>query len=457
MKFQLLLLPALALGLVGCLGGPATQADDREGDVLSPQPDGVGAQCAGSAQCASDLRCLRLEDGQYCVATCTGDAQCASNLCNAVAGSEVGWCEFAQVDPGVGDSCVATEDCSDDLRCLALDQARVCVSTCGSHADCPSGVCNPVDGSSIGWCEYRGIDPGPDPDPDPGNNGQGPGNNGQDPDPDPDPGNNGQDPGPDPDPEPQLSASGLECDCDSNCADVGGQSGICVQGICMVQASGSCASGGSRGECPGGFRCWNGTGVNVCYPDCGANACEGSCDGDNSCVRRNGQGCYQSCGTLCEQPGNPPDGGPPGGGPDPDPDPDPGPEGACGTDVETRQMELMNADRRSNGLPALACHTGIGLVAREHSEDMARRGFFSHSNPEGQQPWDRVREAGIDGWRSVGENIAYGYPTPEAVETTWMNSPGHRANILNSGYTHIGVGAYNDNGTWYWTQVFATF
>ena len=77
--------------------------------------------------------------------------------------------------------------------------------------------------------------------------------------------------------------------------------------------------------------------------------------------------------------------------------------------------------------------------------------------PQGQQPWDRVSAAGISGWQSVGENIAYGYPTPEAVEDTWMNSPGHRANILNSGYTHIGVGAYNDNGTLYWTQVFATF
>jgi uncharacterized protein YkwD len=117
----------------------------------------------------------------------------------------------------------------------------------------------------------------------------------------------------------------------------------------------------------------------------------------------------------------------------------------------------MNRDRVDNGLAALSCHDGLVLVARAHSEDMARRGFFDHTNPEGERPWDRVEAAGITGWSYVGENIAYGYSTPEAVQETWMNSRGHRANILNGDYTHIGVGAFNDDGTWYWTQVFARF
>ena len=118
---------------------------------------------------------------------------------------------------------------------------------------------------------------------------------------------------------------------------------------------------------------------------------------------------------------------------------------------------LLNEDRASRGLPALECNLDLVQVARAHSQDMAQRNYFSHTSPEGLEPWDRVRAAGITGWSIVGENIAYGYSSPESVQRVWMNSSGHRANILSTRYTHVGVGAYNENGTWYWTQVFAKF
>ena len=72
--------------------------------------------------------------------------------------------------------------------------------------------------------------------------------------------------------------------------------------------------------------------------------------------------------------------------------------------------------------------------------------------------WDRMNRNGITGWRTAGENIAYGYPSARDVQEGWMNSPGHRENILNAGFTHVGVGLYVDSeGTAYWTQLFASF
>jgi uncharacterized protein YkwD len=125
--------------------------------------------------------------------------------------------------------------------------------------------------------------------------------------------------------------------------------------------------------------------------------------------------------------------------------------------MEAEQFRLMNADRIAEGLSALSCDLRLSEVARAHSRDMAERDFFDHTNPDGEQPWDRMERHGVRGFRSAGENIAAGYPSPAAVEEGWMNSPGHRANILNDGYTHIGVGLFDDGGRLVWTQVFATF
>ena len=82
---------------------------------------------------------------------------------------------------------------------------------------------------------------------------------------------------------------------------------------------------------------------------------------------------------------------------------------------------------------------------------MKNLGYFSHTSPTYGSPFDMMKNFGIS-YRSAGENIAKGYATPEAVVKGWMNSPGHRANILNKSFTHIGVG-YVENGS-YWTQMF---
>ncbi len=90
-------------------------------------------------------------------------------------------------------------------------------------------------------------------------------------------------------------------------------------------------------------------------------------------------------------------------------------------------------------------------MARYKSQDMHDRGYFDHTSPTYGTPFQMMRAFGLT-YRSAGENIAMGYRTPQAVVTGWMNSPGHRANILNSSYKKIGVG-YVASGN-YWTQMF---
>jgi uncharacterized protein YkwD len=92
----------------------------------------------------------------------------------------------------------------------------------------------------------------------------------------------------------------------------------------------------------------------------------------------------------------------------------------------------------------------LRCAARLHSQDMAVRGFFDHTNPDGLSPWDRVDLTDYSG-NASGENIAQGYPDPTAVMQGWMASDGHCANIMNPDNTELGVGYYGDNS--YWTQV----
>lgn len=118
---------------------------------------------------------------------------------------------------------------------------------------------------------------------------------------------------------------------------------------------------------------------------------------------------------------------------------------------EQKVVELTNQERAKNGLKPLALDTALSKVAREKSRDMQSKGYFSHTSPTYGSPFDMMKKFGIT-YRSAGENIAMGQPTPEAVVKAWMNSEGHRANILNSGYTHIGVGHVASGN--YWTQMF---
>jgi uncharacterized protein YkwD len=132
------------------------------------------------------------------------------------------------------------------------------------------------------------------------------------------------------------------------------------------------------------------------------------------------------------------------------------------TTFADRLIELVNQERAQNGCAALAKNTALMNAAQAHSTDMALNDFFSHTGSDGSSPATRATRAGYV-WSAIGENIAAGYSSPESVVQAWMNSSGHRANILNCAYRDTGVGYYylaNDLGNvryyHYWTQMFGT-
>jgi uncharacterized YkwD family protein len=121
---------------------------------------------------------------------------------------------------------------------------------------------------------------------------------------------------------------------------------------------------------------------------------------------------------------------------------------------EQKVAELVNIERQKAGLSALTFDQSVSNVARTKSKDMAANNYFAHQSPTYGSAGDMLTRFGIR-WSAWGENIASGQRTPEAVVTAWMNSSGHRANILSANFSKIGVGyAVNSNGTPYWTQIF---
>lgn len=118
---------------------------------------------------------------------------------------------------------------------------------------------------------------------------------------------------------------------------------------------------------------------------------------------------------------------------------------------ETEVIRLVNEIRQQYGLSVLTENWELSRVARYKSQDMHDRGYFDHTSPTYGSPFQMMRAFGLS-YRTAGENIAMGYRAPAAVVDGWMNSPGHRANILNAGYRQIGVG-YVAQGN-YWTQMF---
>ena len=114
-------------------------------------------------------------------------------------------------------------------------------------------------------------------------------------------------------------------------------------------------------------------------------------------------------------------------------------------------LALVNQERAASGLKALTLHEGAQAVARLKAEDMAENGYFSHTSPTYGSAFDMLSARGI-AYTSAGENIAAGQKTASSVMNSWMNSSGHRTNILNANFTHIGVG-YVSGGN-YWTQMF---
>lgn len=118
---------------------------------------------------------------------------------------------------------------------------------------------------------------------------------------------------------------------------------------------------------------------------------------------------------------------------------------------EKKVVELTNAERAKQGLAPLTLDTELSKVARAKSQDMKDRNYFDHNSPTYGSPFDMMKSFGIS-YKSAGENIAQGQTSPEQVVQAWMNSQGHRENIMNSSFTHIGVG-YVQSGN-YWTQMF---
>jgi uncharacterized protein YkwD len=128
------------------------------------------------------------------------------------------------------------------------------------------------------------------------------------------------------------------------------------------------------------------------------------------------------------------------------------PDGLAGAAAAV--TDLTNRERVRAGLPPLAADPLLTAAAQAHSADMVARAFYSHTAPDGSRPWDRAAAAGSTR-RSIGENIACGQRSPAEVVEGWMNSPGHRANILKPGFTHLGVGfAGGGRAGTYWTQLF---
>ncbi len=125
-------------------------------------------------------------------------------------------------------------------------------------------------------------------------------------------------------------------------------------------------------------------------------------------------------------------------------------------ELEKKILELTNIERAKWGRKPLVWNDTLADTARKHSQDMADREFFSHNNPDGQTPFDRMNAAGID-YKIAAENIAAGQATPETAMQSWINSKGHLENIMREDLEELGVGiARGGKYGIYWTQNFAT-
>lgn len=121
------------------------------------------------------------------------------------------------------------------------------------------------------------------------------------------------------------------------------------------------------------------------------------------------------------------------------------------TAYEAEVLRLVNIERAKYGLAALSTDDGAVKVAHLRAKEIVQS--FSHTRPNGSSCFTAAKEFGVS-YRTAGENIAYGYPTPEQVVTGWMNSQGHRKNILSASFSKIGIGCYESRGVLYWSQFF---
>lgn len=209
---------------------------------------------------------------------------------------------------------------------------------------------------------------------------------------------------------------------------------------------------------------------NACDKNGETVTCDSSCNLLGSCPNLGlGLPCSEDCvgegvGSDCPDPELPDDNAPslpetqpptvfPDGGDNPGSTPDERPEEDTSlSSYQSRVVELVNEARASAGLPALLVDNGVQQAAQVRAAEQEI--LFSHTRPDGSSCFSALSEAGVS-YRGAGENIAWGQKTPEEVMESWMNSSGHRANILNENFTAIGVGLHEDaSGTLYWTQMF---
>ncbi len=134
------------------------------------------------------------------------------------------------------------------------------------------------------------------------------------------------------------------------------------------------------------------------------------------------------------------------------------PESAAAGKLERNLFELLNSERRSQGLPVLEWSEEVAAVARLHSQNMASEKFFSHRGSDGSMVDDRADRLGLGAWKTIGENIAYmrGFEDPAALAVEkWMQSAAHRKNLLGTNWKESAVGvSITGDGTYYLTQVF---
>lgn len=229
--------------------------------------------------------------------------------------------------------------------------------------------------------------------------------------------------------------------------------------LCKPGSGGSCPSWQVDRQCPSGFACKGGDCINPCPNECssGQKRCLGQeiqhCKVDGNCAAWN---TVYRCGSLqaCKE-----DSGrhfcacPPGyemalDGSTCTQDPS---TGSCNMNAEERKvLQLVNLERARSGLSPLFCHINLVSVSRDWSNTQCNRGYVGHDGFTG-----RLRRSAL-GYTAGGENVAAGQDSPEAVLQAWMNSEGHRNNILNAAFTHMGPGYANCGKGYkhYWTQIF---
>jgi uncharacterized protein YkwD len=134
--------------------------------------------------------------------------------------------------------------------------------------------------------------------------------------------------------------------------------------------------------------------------------------------------------------------------------------GGYSPDGEERAfLDLINAYRRQHGAGNLSLQDQLGAAAEHHSQDMAKKNYFSHKLANGDSAEENIERFGYSNWSSVGENIAAGHETAKAVMDAWKSSPDHDRGMRNKNFTEIGIGRAYDKSSkygWYWTTTFGS-